>query len=56
MGERTRERVINIRVTEDEERMAKAVADHQGLSVSDIIRQFIRRAFAEAFPAKRSKK
>jgi hypothetical protein len=36
--------------------MVRALAQHQGLSVSDVLRQYIRRAFAEAFPPKRSKK
>jgi hypothetical protein len=36
----------------DEDRMLKALAENQGMSISDIIRQFIRRAFAETFPAR----
>ena len=32
---------------------AQILAQHQGLSVSDVIRQYIRRAFAEAFSPKK---
>ena len=48
--------MLNVRVTDDEDRMLKALAEHQGLSASDIIRQYIRRAFAEAFPPTKKKK
>ncbi len=54
MVERTR--MLNVRVTDDEDRMLKALAEHQGMSVSDVIRQYIRRGFAEAFPPKKPKK
>ncbi len=56
MVERQRTGTLTIRVSEDEDRMLKAVAQHQGLNVSDVVRQYIRSAFAEAFPPKRSKK
>jgi hypothetical protein len=45
-----------VRVDEDEAEMLKALADHQGLSASDVVRQFIRRAHAEAFPPRRTKR
>ena len=51
-----RTKMLNVRVTEDEGRMLKALAEHQGLSASDILRQYIRRAFAEAFPPKKPKR
>lgn len=52
-----RDKMLNIRISEDEDRMLKALAEHQGMSISDVVRQYIRRAFAEAFPpTKRSKK
>jgi uncharacterized protein (DUF1778 family) len=51
-----RDKALNVRVTEDEDRMLKALAEHQGMSISDVIRQFIRRAFAEAFQPKRPKR
>ncbi|HEY4012052.1 MAG TPA: DUF6290 family protein [Polyangiaceae bacterium] len=56
MVERQRERVLNVRINDDEERMLKALAEHHGMSISDVVRQYIRRAFAEAFPPKRPKK
>jgi predicted HicB family RNase H-like nuclease len=55
MVERQRTGTLNIRVNDDEHRMLRAIAKHQGLSVSDVIRQYIRRAFAEAFPPKAMK-
>jgi hypothetical protein len=50
MAERTK--ILNVRVTDAEDRMVKALAEHQGMSVSDVIRQYVRTAFAEAFPPK----
>ncbi|HXN32583.1 MAG TPA: ribbon-helix-helix protein, CopG family [Polyangiaceae bacterium] len=55
MAERRRELTLNVRVTDDEDRMVRALAEHQGLSISDVIRQYIRRAFLDAFPPKKSK-
>jgi uncharacterized protein (DUF1778 family) len=54
MAERTK--ALNVRITDDEDRMLKALAGHQGMSISDVIRQYIRRAFAEAFPPKKTKR
>jgi uncharacterized protein (DUF1778 family) len=51
-----RNKTLNIRMTEDEDRMLKALAEHQGMNISDVVRQYIRRAFAEAFPPKPTKK
>jgi uncharacterized protein (DUF1778 family) len=51
-----RSKVLNVRVTEDEDRMVKALAEHHGMSISDVIRQYIRRAFIEAFPPMKTKK
>jgi uncharacterized protein (DUF1778 family) len=51
-----RNKVVNVRVTEDEDRMLKALAEHQGMSISDVVRQYIRRAFVEAFPPKKTKR
>lgn len=53
MAERTK--ALNVRVTDDEDRMLKALAEHQGMSISDVIRQYIRRAFLEAFPPRKRK-
>jgi uncharacterized protein (DUF1778 family) len=49
-------KTLNVRVTDDEDRMLKALAEHQGMSISDVIRQYIRRAFAEAFPPVKRKR
>jgi predicted DNA-binding protein len=51
-----RDKMLNVRITDDEDRMLKALAEHQGLTSSDIIRQYIRRAFAEAFPPKKTRR
>jgi antitoxin component of RelBE/YafQ-DinJ toxin-antitoxin module len=56
MAERTRAQTIHVRVTEDEGRKAKALAEHHGLSLSDVIRQFIRQAYDATFPPKKSAK
>ena len=48
--------MLNIRITDDEGRMLKALAEYQGLSVSDCVRQYVRRAFAEAFTPKHAKR
>ncbi|NLE85969.1 MAG: ribbon-helix-helix protein, CopG family [Myxococcales bacterium] len=47
MGEQRRERTLNVRITEVEAAMLRALAAHAGLSQSDMVRQYIRRAFAE---------
>ena len=47
-----RGKLLNVRMTDDEARMLKALAEHQGMSISDVIRQYVRRAFTEAFPKK----
>lgn len=41
---------FQMRLTEDEKRMLEAIADNDGLSASDLIRQFIRQRFAATFP------
>jgi uncharacterized protein (DUF1778 family) len=51
-----REKMLNVRIADDEDRMLRALAEHQGLTISDVIRQYIRRAFAEAFPPKKTKR
>ncbi len=48
--------MLNVRVTDEEVAMLKALAEHQGLNASDVIRQYVRRAFAEAFPPKKAKR
>lgn len=47
--------MVTIRFTEAEVAMLKALADAQGLSQSDVVRQFVRSAFAELAQAKPTK-
>jgi antitoxin component of RelBE/YafQ-DinJ toxin-antitoxin module len=56
MVERQRARVLNVRIDDNEDRMMRALAEQQGLSVSDLIRQLVRHAFAEAFPPRGPKR
>jgi uncharacterized protein (DUF1778 family) len=56
MVERMRTRTLQVRVTDDEHRMIQALAEHQGISISDVVRLYIRRAFADAFPPKKTKR
>jgi uncharacterized protein (DUF1778 family) len=41
-------------LSEDEDRMLKALAEHRGLSVSDLIRQYVRQAYEAAPPAEKA--
>jgi len=50
MVERKRERVLNVRLAEDETRMVAALAELDGLNISDWVRRTIRVAFRKAFP------
>jgi hypothetical protein len=56
MVDRTREKTITVRVTEAEVEMLKALAEHAGLSQSDVVRQSIRRDFAQLKPSKPKKR
>jgi uncharacterized protein (DUF1778 family) len=38
-----REKAVTIRMSEDEAAMLRAVAEAKGLSISDVIRQYVRR-------------
>jgi hypothetical protein len=51
-------RDINFRMmlTEEEKRMLAAVADSDGLTASDVLRQFIRREYDSRFDAKGRKR
>jgi len=51
-----REKKLTIRASEDEITMLQAVAEADGLTSSDVVRQFIRRAHAERFAPKPAKK
>ena len=48
-----RSETTNIRVADVEDRMLKARTERQGKSLSDVIRQYLRRAFVETFPPKK---
>ncbi len=51
-----RERVLNVRLSDEEVQMLTAIAEQLGLSQSDCVRQWIRRTFAEMFsPRPKSK-
>jgi hypothetical protein len=52
MGPVERERRLHMLLSESEDRMLRALAEDTGLSVSDYVRQFIRRAFLERWPPK----
>jgi antitoxin component of RelBE/YafQ-DinJ toxin-antitoxin module len=43
-------------MTTEEKEMLAALAKHEGLTSSDVVRLFIRRAYAETFGPKKSKK
>ncbi len=47
-----REHRLNVRIKESEAEMLRDVAEQEGLSVTDVIRQFIRRAHAQLGRAK----
>jgi hypothetical protein len=51
-GGRGREKRFNMLLSDDEDRMLRALADDVGLSVSDFLRQLIRRSFLERWPPK----
>lgn len=48
-----RDRFLTIRATQEEREMLHDLAEKVGLSGSDILRQYIRRAHAQAFGASR---
>jgi hypothetical protein len=54
--EMQRERVLNVRLAEEEVAMVKALTAHSGLKQSDTVRQLIRRAFDELPPKAQKKK
>jgi antitoxin component of RelBE/YafQ-DinJ toxin-antitoxin module len=41
--------LLTVRVTDEELAMAKALAEADGISASDFVRLYIRRAYAERF-------
>jgi hypothetical protein len=46
-----RDQIFQLRMTAEERSMLGALADRDGLSASDKVRQWIRREYAEAFGA-----
>jgi hypothetical protein len=58
MAPLTREKRLNVLVTEDERAQLQALADREGMKASDYVRQCIRRNYAATFgelPAKATK-
>lgn len=51
-----RDRHLAIRTSAEEASMLKALAEAEGISQSDYVRLFIRRAYAEKFGAKKPKR
>jgi uncharacterized protein (DUF1778 family) len=49
-----REARINLRASEEEAAMLRALAERDGISASDFLRLYIRRAYREAFGSPRS--
>jgi predicted DNA-binding protein len=47
MARTDREETMTIRLSSDERKMVTALAEHDGVSSSDVVRMSIRRAFAE---------
>jgi hypothetical protein len=55
-SKREREEMLNVRMTAEELAMLRALAEGDGLSQSDVVRQFIRRTYRERFGEKKPKK
>ena len=51
-----RDKSLRVRVAADELRMVQELAEADGLTASDYVRLFIRRAHAERFPAPKRRK
>lgn len=47
---------LGVRMTTEEKDMLAALAKREGVTSSDVVRLFIRRAYAEAFGSKKPKK
>lgn len=50
-----RTELLTVRVTPEEMAMVKRLAAEDGLSASDLIRQFVRRSYAERFDSPKPK-
>jgi hypothetical protein len=46
---------LTVRLTHDERKMVRALAEVDGVSASDVVRMTVRRAYAERFEASRAK-
>jgi uncharacterized protein (DUF1778 family) len=51
-----RDTMITLRLTADEHTMLHAVADHEGLSASDLLRRYIRKSHAKVIKGAASTK
>lgn len=49
MASLKREGIFQIRISDDERRMLQVIADDDGLSSSDVVRQFIRREWLRRY-------
>jgi hypothetical protein len=56
MAPATRDRQFRIRLDETELAMLHALAERDGISASDFVRQFVRRSYAATFGEKPPKK
>jgi hypothetical protein len=52
MAPTEREKRLHMLLSDEEDRMLRALADADGLTASDIVRQLIRRTFMERWPPK----
>jgi len=55
-ADRRRERLVNVRVNEDEKQMLEELAEAEGLGMSDYVRNLIRAEHALTFGRSRAKK
>lgn len=56
MAPTPRDEKFQLRLTGDERRMLEAIAERDGLSAADIVRQLVRREYAAGFGAAPPKK
>lgn len=49
MAPTKRENIFQIRISEEERRMLQVIADEDGLTSSDVVRQFIRREWLRRY-------
>ena len=56
MSARLRKSVVTVRMTDEERAQLQELADEDGLSVSDVLRVFVRREHRKMFGKKRGRK